>query len=233
MGGGGGDWVLYVAAIGFAAFGVAELVFALHARSLSLLGDALAALVDAATCLLNALALARARGRGGEDAWTRAAPAASAAALFATVVYVSWKAARELAEPGEDRVASSVVLVFGLVALANDASLVFLLVVRGGAPLRGIDPASTDVDGGLNVRSALVHVLADTCRSLAIVASASIELAVPALPASRVDAAAALAAQAPVLWMCADLAAAIYGRLRRATDPAAAPLVEKQAPPAS
>ena len=50
-------------------------------------------------------------------------------------------------------------------------------------------------------------------------------MATPSLAASRVDAAGALAATAPILWMCAHLARSIHARHARAADPATAPLV--------
>lgn len=155
------EQVLIFAFVSFFAFSIVELIFAFSTNSLSLLGDALAMIVDSVTYLFNGLAMRRTRATGREDTWAVVAPAVSAAALFGAMIYVLVGAVRELAATGENDVSVEVVLVFGLANLLVDALNVGLFYKYPDAfraVLLFAEPESLEADGGLNLRSALTHV---------------------------------------------------------------------------
>ena len=224
--------ILIFAFTSFLGFAVVEMVFAFASHSLSLLGDSIAMLVDSATYLANGLALRRVRERGGEDGYALVAPVLSAAVLTGAMVYIVIDAAQELAASGDDDdVAVTVVLAFGLANLALDGANVALFLRYPDAfraVLAFADPESLEADGGLNIRSALTHVLADTWRSVACVVAAAVALTT-AVSGGDADAVGAIAVELPILVMCVNIVRAVHARyVRRHLREEAAPLVPRR-----
>ena len=210
--------VLTFAFVSFFAFAIVELIFAFSTNSLSLLGDALAMIVDSATYLFNGLAMRRTRATGREDTWAVVAPAVSAAALTGAMIYVLVGAVQELQGAPDNDVSVQTVLVFGLTNLVVDGVNVGLFWAYPDAfraVLLFAEPDSLEADGGLNLRSALTHVLADTWRSAAVVVSASLSIWVAGVADNKADAWGAIAVEAPILIMCFNIVRAVVHRYWR------------------
>ena len=212
------EFVLVFAFTSFLIFAVVEMIFAFSSNSLSLLGDSFAMLVDTATYLFNGLAMRRIRATGREDVFSLAAPVCSAVVLVAAMLYILVTAAQELESPGgDDDVAVVVVLAFGLANLVVDAANCYLFL-RFPDAFRAVllfaDPESLDADGGLNMRSALTHILADTWRSVACIVAASVALASPDVSGANADAVGALVVEVPILFMCCSIVKSVVVRVR-------------------
>jgi len=215
---------LTLAFVSFLTFALAELAYAFIANSLALLGDAAAMIVDAFTYLGNLLAIRYARGKGGASLVTVAGPFVSAIALTGVMIYVLIDAIQELTESGDDDVRLKIVLAFGIANLLLD---VVNLVAFWAFPeaykaiLTFTDPDALDEDGGLNVRSALTHVLADTYRSIAVIVSAVLAMQVKSVSPSKADAVGAIAVELPIIVMCCQMCHAVYRRILLGADAAA------------
>lgn len=209
-----GEIALMVAFLTFFTFAITELLYAFISNSLALLGDAAAMTVDAFTYLCNYVALRRTK-KSGASWLTIAGPFVSAVALVAVMIYVLVDAVGELTSPGKDDVKLRIVLIFGIANLVLDAvNLVLFYAFPDAyrAILTFTDPQALEADGGLNIRSALTHVLADTYRSFAVIAAAATAMLVPSVEASQADAIAAIAVELPILVMCAQMILAVHKR---------------------
>ena len=74
------------------------------------------------------------------------------------------------------------------------------------------EPESLEVDGGLNLRSALTHVMADTYRTLAVIIAASVALADSSVNSTAADAWGAIFVELPVFAMCVSITRAAWLR---------------------
>ncbi|KAJ8598857.1 hypothetical protein CTAYLR_010661 [Chrysophaeum taylorii] len=192
-----------------------ELLYAFISNSLALLGDASAMLVDACTYLGNFIAIRQAK-KDGSSWLTTAGPCLSAIALTGVMIYVLYDAIDELLSSGGGGVKLRIVLIFGLSNLLLDVVnlvLFFAFPEAFKAILTFTDPEVLEKEGGLNVRSALTHVLADTYRSIAVVASASISMIDKNISSSKSDAVAAMAVELPILVMCIQMLMAVANRV--------------------
>jgi cobalt-zinc-cadmium efflux system protein len=143
---------------------IVEVIGALLSRSLALLADAGHLLTDVAGLSLALLAAVLAnrpatpRRTWGYQRAEILAAAAQAAVLFAVSVFVLVEGVRRLITPPV--VASTAMLVFGVVALAGNLVAVYLL---------------TRIEGGnLNTRAALLEVANDALGSLAVLVAAGV-----------------------------------------------------------
>lgn len=212
--GGRSETILLFAFASFLSFAIIELIYAFSSNSLSLLGDSLSMMVDSCTYLVNGMAMKRIRSRGREDDSTMIAPAVSAAVLTGAMVYVLVEAVEELKGAGSNDVKDSVVLAFGVANLFIDGANGYLFLAYPDAykaVLLFADPSSLEADGGLNIRSALTHVLADTWRSVAVIVSALVALTT-SVDGSKSDAVGAIVVEIPIIAMCVSICRAVFKR---------------------
>mmetsp|Transcript_18662 Transcript_18662/g.58688 ORF Transcript_18662/g.58688 Transcript_18662/m.58688 type:complete len:253 (+) Transcript_18662:94-852(+) len=205
---------LGVAFLSFMTFAVVEMLYAFISNSLALLGDSAAMLVDACTYLCNYLAIRYTKDAGSSHL-TIAGPFVSAVALTGVMIYVLIDAIGELLSSGGDGVKLQIVLIFGCANLLLDflnLVLFYAFPEAYRAILTFTDPEALEADGGLNIRSALTHVLADTYRSLAVIASAVTSMLNHSISSSKSDAVAAIAVELPILVMCFQMVHAVSKR---------------------
>ena len=74
------------------------------------------------------------------------------------------------------------------------------------------EPESLEVDGGLNLRSALTHVMADTYRTFAVIIAASVSMADGSVNSTAADAWGAIFVELPVFAMCVSICRAAWLR---------------------
>jgi len=137
------------------------------------------------------------------------------------MIYIFIDAIQELLSNDDDQVKLTIVLAFGVANLVLDfANLACFWAFPEAykAILTFTDPESLEADGGLNIRSALTHVLADTYRSIAVIVSAASAMLFHNISPSKADAVGALAVQVPIVGMCFQMAFAVYARLFPADD---------------
>ena len=99
------------------------------------------------------------------------------------------------------------VLAFGLANLVIDIASGVLFCAYPDAykaVLVFAEPESLEADGGMNIRSALTHVVADTYRTVAVLVTASAAMADDAISSTAADAWGAIAVEIPVLVMAAS-----------------------------
>ena len=224
--------VLLFAFVGFLIFAVAEMTYAFVANSLALLGDAAAMIVDALTYVMNLIAIRHTK-RGSKSAMVLLGPFVSALALVGVMIYVLIDAIQELVGPGDGDVELFIVLFFGLGNLALDLlNLVLFWAFPDAyrAILTFTDPDVLEQDGGLNIRSALTHVMADTYRSVAVVLCAVLAMLFPISP-SHSDAVGAIVVEIPVVVMCLQMCTAVVRRYKDQKDPRLDPLIRAEEPP--
>lgn len=211
---------LFVAFVSFLTFAIVEMLYAFISNSLALLGDAAAMIVDACTYLFNFIAIRHAKNSG--TSWlTIAGPFISALALTGVMIYVLSDAIDELRSSGGPAVRLRIVLIFGLANLFLDFVNLFLFFAfpeAYKAILTFTDPVVLEQDGGMNIRSALTHVLADTYRSIAVIASASIAMLDKSVSSTKADAVAAICVELPIIVMCVQMIAAVWKRCTRTAN---------------
>jgi len=151
---------------------VVQLVLAILSGSLAMLGDSICAVIDTITYGFNLLA----EKYGSKNRWLPHATAcASMVALIAVCIWILVEAEDRI---GETLVAddsdATLMIIGGVINLIADIIGWFLLEASGGAEAGGDD---LDAKGRKhNMRSALVHVLADALRATAVIAIAMAEL---------------------------------------------------------
>mmetsp|Transcript_2842 Transcript_2842/g.8589 ORF Transcript_2842/g.8589 Transcript_2842/m.8589 type:complete len:262 (-) Transcript_2842:56-841(-) len=213
------ETVLALICVAFLTFAIVEMIYAYSSGSLALLGDAAAMLVDACTYIFNGCAIRRTRLRGREDKWAVLGPVVSTAVLVGAMIYIMIDAIQTLVANENGDVDEVVVLAFGLANLAVDifAAVLFLAYPDAYRAVMLLEnPESLEADGGLNMQSALTHVLADTYRTLAVLSTASVALSMNNVNSTKADAWGALAVELPVLVMCVNLSRAAIKRYLRA-----------------
>ena len=225
---------LGVAFLSFMSFAVIEMLYAFISNSLALLGDSAAMLVDACTYLCNYLAI-RYTKDSGSSSLTIAGPFVSALALTGVMIYVLVDAIGELFSAGGEGVKVQIVLIFGCANLLLDfLNLVLFYAFPDAyrAILTFTDPEVLEKDGGLNIRSALTHVLADTYRSLAVIVSALSSMLDHRISSSKADAVAAIIVELPILVMCFQMVHAVTKRFLHPTPKPSleAPLIDEPPP---
>merc|ERR1711907_927196 len=119
------------------------MIYAFSSNSMALLGDAVAMMVDACTYMFNGCSIRRARQQGKEDKWAVLGPVISTSVLIGAMIYIFYDAVSTLASG----------------ASGDGVNLVVVLAFA--------EPESLEADGGMNIRSALTHVVADTYRTIA------------------------------------------------------------------
>lgn len=207
---------LFVAFVSFFVFAVVELMYAFISNSLALLGDAAAMIVDSCTYLGNFVAIKMTK-KSGVSWLSIAGPFISAVALTGVMIYVLQDAISELLAADNDGVRLSIVLIFGSANLLLDIiNLVLFYAFPDAykAILTFTDPDVLEQDGGLNIRSALTHVLADTYRSIAVIVAALTAMYNSNVSSSNADAVAAIAVEIPIFAMCIQMMAAVLRRVR-------------------
>lgn len=206
---------LFVAFISFFVFAVVELLYAFISNSLALLGDAAAMIVDSCTYLGNFVAIKLTK-KSGVSWLSIAGPFVSAVALTGVMIYVLQDAISELVASDNDNVRLSIVLIFGTANLLLDIINLILFYAfpeAYKAILTFTDPDVLEQDGGLNIRSALTHVLADTYRSIAVIVAALTAMYNSNVSSSNADAVAAIAVEVPIFAMCIQMMAAVTRRV--------------------
>jgi len=232
------EYTLGFTTIAFMAFSVIEMIYAFSSNSMALLGDAVAMMVDACTYMFNGCAIRRARQQGKEDKWAVLGPVISTSVLIGAMIYIFYDAVSTLASGASgDGVNLVVVLAFGLANLVIDIASGILFCAYPDAyraVLVFAEPESLEADGGMNIRSALTHVVADTYRTIAVLVTASAAMADDAISSTAADAWGAIAVEIPVLVMAFGLGRAAWNRYvaRQAAPPAPAPR-PSQPPPAT
>ena len=203
------QFALIFAFLSFATFAVFELVFALVANSLAMLGDAASMLVDASTYLFNLYAVSCADKKGRlADGVRLFAPAVSALVLSGITVWIMVSAVQELAAPASP-VNTALMLLFGSINLAIDGANLAAFRFFPEAYASVLQVAfGTTASGQLNMRSALTHIIADTFRSFAVIGAALTADWTPA-SASHADAVAALLVAVPIVVMTILLLATV------------------------
>ena len=232
------EYTLGFTTIAFMAFSVIEMIYAFSSNSMALLGDAVAMMVDACTYMFNGCAIRRARQQGKEDKWAVLGPVISTSVLIGAMIYIFYDAVSTLASGASgDGVNLVVVLAFGLANLVIDIASGVLFCAYPDAykaVLVFAEPESLEADGGMNIRSALTHVVADTYRTIAVLVTASAAMADDAISSTAADAWGAIAVEIPVLVMAFGLGRAAWNRYvaRQTAPPAPAPR-PSQPPPAT
>ena len=200
----------------FLAFSIAEVMFALIANSLSMLGDAASMIVDAFTYCMNLvavhLALRGAVGPRVEAFLTLVAPSLSAAGLCCVTAYIVEQAAEALAADPEP-VSTTLMLTFGLANLGVDVLNLYAFAKFPATYRAVILGAPTgEAKGELNLRSALTHIVADTYRSVAVIVAALVAQSTN-VPASHADAVSAMIVSFPIIVMTLALVVNVARRV--------------------
>ena len=231
--------VLLFAFASFLAFAISEVIYALAAHSLSMLGDAASMIVDAMTYCMNLvavhLALRGAVGPRVEAFLTVIAPSLSAVALCAVTAYIVEQAVIAVEAPGE-RISTRLMLIFGLANLGVDVLNLGAFAkfpATYGAVILG--KPTSEAKGELNLRSALTHLVADTYRSVAVIIAALVAQNT-GVAASHADAVSAMIVSIPIIVMTLMLVVNVCRRMlgcggggpKEAMKPASA--AEVQAP---
>ena len=232
------EYTLGFTTIAFMAFSVIEMIYAFSSNSMALLGDAVAMMVDACTYMFNGCAIRRARQQGKEDKWAVLGPVISTSVLIGAMIYIFYDAVSTLASGASgDGVNLVVVLAFGLANLVIDIASGVLFCAYPDAykaVLVFAEPESLEADGGMNIRSALTHVVADTYRTVAVLVTASAAMADDAISSTAADAWGAIAVEIPVLVMAFGLGRAAWNRyVARRSGPSGPPAPRPSQPPPS
>ena len=232
------EYTLGFTTIAFMAFSEIEMIYALSSNSMALLGDAVAMMVDACTYMFNGCAIRRARQQGKEDKWAVLGPVISTSVLIGAMIYIFYDAVSTLASGASgDGVNLVVVLAFGLANLVIDIASGVLFCAYPDAykaVLVFAEPESLEADGGMNIRSALTHVVADTYRTVAVLVTASAAMADDAISSTAADAWGAIAVEIPVLVMAFGLGRAAWNRyVARRSGPSGPPAPRPSQPPPS
>ena len=205
----------------FLAFSIAEVMFALIANSLSMLGDAASMIVDAFTYCMNLVAvhltLRGAVGPRVEAFLTLVAPSLSAAGLCCVTAYIVEQAAEALAADPEPGVSTTLMLTFGLANLGVDVLNLYAFAKFPATYRAVILGAPTgEAKGELNLRSALTHIVADTYRSVAVIVAALVAQLSPDdwnVHASHADAVSAMIVSFPIIVMTLALVVNVARRV--------------------
>jgi Co/Zn/Cd efflux system component len=228
------EYTLGFTTVAFMTFSIIELIFAFSSNSMALLGDAVAMMVDAFTYMFNGFAIQRARMKGKEDKWAVLGPVISTSVLIGAMIYIFYDAVSTLASGASgDGVDLVVVLAFGLANLAIDIASGILFCAYPDA-YRAVlvleEPESLEADGGMNIRSALTHVVADTYRTIAVLVTASAAMADNDISGTQADAWGAIAVEVPVLVLAVSLGRAAWKRYIARRGVAAPPAPHAAAP---
>eukprot|EP01062_Namystynia_karyoxenos_P039586 TRINITY_DN28765_c0_g1_i1.p1 TRINITY_DN28765_c0_g1~~TRINITY_DN28765_c0_g1_i1.p1 ORF type:complete len:320 (+),score=117.64 TRINITY_DN28765_c0_g1_i1:71-1030(+) len=189
------DFLLVVCLVSFGAFAIAETAGALLWNSRSLLEDAATMLVDSATYGINLVAEHKKRvaGEGSPEAlrWEVLAPGFSVFVLIGVSCYIVADAVKAITQPRSaerDSVGEQdSMFAFAGVNLVIDVVNLGFFVRRYGEA-----DAEKEADN-LNMVSALTHLVADTCRSIAVFVAAILAMTLNSVSSDRADAWAALA----------------------------------------